>query len=321
MLNTKNGRAVFAGPFLSAPMIRFIVTTLLLVLGVVFEVGHSMSLSANSSPFVTNVTAAATSGGSEPALTLVENSTTNLYVHGTISDADGCADVATNGSVAGKFYRTNHLNADLCSADNNDCYTISNVACVKTGCDGPGDTVFTFECTAQIQYYADTTVSGPHSGSDWTAKITATDAATATGSQSDTIEMNSTVALDVTPSIDYGTINLGVESAQKTLTITNTGNSGIDIDVSGSGSMNCQSGSIPVENAHYSQSQGFAYAAGTPLAQTATEVELNLANQTNDAATSTKDMYFVLKNPALGVGGTCANTLTISARADTENGW
>lgn len=302
-------------------MIRFVVTTIILVLGTVFIVDPSKPLSANSSPLVTNVTAAATSGGSESTLTLIENSATSLYVHGTASDTDGCADVATNGSITGKFYRSNHLNADLCSADNNDCYTISNAACVKTGCDGPEDTVFTFECTALIQYYADTTVAGPHNGSDWTAKITATDASTATGSQSDTIEMNSTVALDVTPSIDYGTINLGAESAQKTLTTTNTGNSGIDIDVSGSGSMSCQSGSIPVENAHYSQSQGFTYADGTPLAQTATEVELNLANQTNDVATSTKNLYFVLKNPALGVGGTCTNTLTISARADIENGW
>lgn len=294
----------------------------LLLVGSVFVVSTRSTLLAASSPTVNSVTAASSSGGSETSLTLIESSTTTLYVHGTITDADGCADVATNGSVTGKFYRSSHAFGDGCSADNNDCYTIDNASCVKTNCDGtPEDTTFNYECSIPVQYYADTTTTGPHTGSDWTAKISATDASTATGNATDTIEMNNTVALDTTPSIDYGTNDLGSESGEQSLTTTNTGNTSIDIDLSVSGPMNCTSGQIAADRVHYSQTSSFAYSQKPALSTTLTETELDLAPRSNDAAPSTKNMYFKLITPATGVGGSCSNTLTVLAKADSENGW
>lgn len=293
-----------------------------LLVGVVFVLSTRSALRAAAAPTVNSVTAASSSGGTETALTPIENSATTLYVHGTVTDADGCADVATNGSITGKFYRSNHLNADSCSADNNDCYTINNASCIKTNCDGtPEDTTFNYECSLPVQYYADTTTTGPHAGSDWTAKITATDASTATGSATDTIEMNSTVALDVTSSIDYGTNDLGSESGEQSLTTTNTGNTNIDIDLSVSGPMNCSSGQIAADRVHYSQTSSFVYSQKPALSTTPTETELDLATRSNDAAPSTKNMYLKLVTPATGVGGSCSNTLTVSAKADSENGW
>lgn len=274
-----------------------------------------------SAPTVDSVTASATSGGSETTLTLTENTTTALYAYGVITDADGCADVATNGTVTGKFYRTDHLNADSCSPDNNDCYTMTNAQCTKTGCDGPGDNVFNYECTAQIQYYADSTMTGPHTATNWTAKIAATDASTATGANTDTIEMNSTIALDIGSAITYGSLVLSAQSAEQTLTITNTGNTGIDVDTSAASDMTCSTGSIPVSAVHYSMAQGFAYASGTAVSTGSQELELNLANRTNDASASTKNVYFRLLVPASGAGGDCTNIVTITAKTDAENGW
>ncbi len=294
-----------------------------LLVGILFTASTHSPLHAAAAPTVNSVTTTSSSGGSETSsFTLIENSTTTVFVHGTITDPDGCADVATNGSVTGKFYRSNHSFGDGCSADNNDCYVFTNAICTKTNCDGtPEDTTFNYECSIPIQYYADTTTTGPHSASDWTAKIIATDAATASGSATDAIEMNSTVALDVTPSINYGTNDLGSESGEQSLVVTNTGNTAIDIDLSVNGSMNCSSGQITPDRVHYSRDSSFAYSQKPALSTTPTELELDLANRSDDAAPSTKNAYFKLVTPSTGVGGSCSNTLTVSAKADAENGW
>lgn len=298
--------------------------SLMLGAGILFVVASAFSAHGAAAPVVSTATAAATSGGNQSLLTLAENTTTTLYVYGAISDADGCEDVASNGTVTGTFYRSNHANGDTCSADNNDCYAIANAQCTKTSCDGPEDTTFNYECTAQIQYYADSTTAGTHAGSDWTAKITATDATSATGSNVDAIEMNTTIAHSMASSIDYGTVDLDAESSQKTLTIINTGNSGVDIDISADGDMSCSQGTVPVGNVHYSETTGFEYVAGTAVTPSPVEYELNLANRTNDASESTKSMYlkFRMPNPIVtALGGTCSNVLTITAKADAENGW
>lgn len=300
------------------PLIAIVALVFLLT---VFTISSRVANGA-STPVVDTVTAAATSGGSESTITLTENTTTSLYVHGAISDADGCEDVATNGTVTAKFYRSNHSNGFSCSADNNDCYVILNGACAKSGCSGPGDNFFNYECTAAIQYYADTTVTGTQSASDWSATVTATDSLGAAASSTDTIEVSSTVALAVSPStLAYGEIPLGGQSQEQTATITNAGNVGIDIQVSVDGAFSCATGVLPTDAAHYSLSQGFAYAAGTALSTQNVEVEFNLAPRSNDSTPITKNLYLLLQTPSTGAGGSCSNTLTITSAPDTENGW
>ncbi|MBI4272961.1 hypothetical protein HY621_03865, partial [Candidatus Uhrbacteria bacterium] len=277
---------------------------------------------AGSAPIVNSVTAAAASQGNSATFTLTENTTTTLYTHGTITDIDGCADVATNGTITGKLYRTNHTSGDGCSTDNNDCYSVQNANCTKTACDGPEDNTFSYECTTAIHYYADSTTSGQYASTNWTAKITATDGALLSASASDTIEMNSTIALSLSSSsIQYGSLNLDAQSAQQTLSIANTGNTGIDINLSASGGMACDSGSMPVDAAHYSLTSGFSYAGGISLTGSQTELEFDLTTRTSDASPQTKDIYFILKAPSSGAGGNCSNSLTITSRADAENGW
>ncbi len=272
-----------------------------------------------AAPTVDSTTVSETSGGSETSMSLIENTTKTVYIAGQITDTDGCDDVATNGTVTGKFCGA--VGCD-CSADNNDCYVIGNGACSKTGCNPPSDNSFNYECTAAIQYYADSTTAGPYSNSNWTARITATDAALLTGTRSGTIEMNTLLALNLSAtSITYGELTLGQESAQKSLTITNTGNSGIDLDLSVNGAMTCSLGTISATATQYSSSTGFSFGNGTALSASATEFELSLAQLTNDTASSSKDLFFKLKIPDIGVGGACSNTMTVTAKADTENGW
>lgn len=286
--------------------------------------GKSTQLFAASAPTVDTATAAQTSGGSQASFNLTENTSAMVYVHGAITDLDGCEDVATNGTVTAKFYRTNHASGDGCSADNNDCYVLNNASCSKTGCTGPGDNTFNYECTAAIQYYADSTTQGPQAASSWTAKVTATDQAVTTGTLTDTIEMNTLVALNVPANLSYGTIVLDTVGVEQALTVTNTGNSGIDNKFQVDGDMICNgqgSVNIPAGNARYSGTTGFAWADGTSLSTTLTEFELNLGARTNDASALTKDVFLRLKMPVDGVRGTCTNTLSVVSSADTENGW
>ncbi len=296
----------------------------LLVLLAAFIILYSLSMrygNANSTPSVDTVTASATSWGNESAFSLTEGTTTTLYVHGTITDPDGCNDIAQGGTITGKVYRSDVPGGADCAADNTNCYTITNAQCVQSGCTGDGDTTLDYQCSIPIQYYADSTMSGPHAATDWTARITATDASSASGSGTGTIEMNSTIALHTTPSIDYGTINFNDQSAEQTLTVTNTGNTGIDVMVSANGVMSCNSGSIDASNVHYASTPALGYDLGVPLSTTPTKIELDLSHQTQDGIPETKNIYTTLKMPELGIGGNCSNMLITTATADTDNGW
>jgi len=133
--------------------------------------------------------------------------------------------------------------------------------------------------------------------------------------------MFSLIALDIPGSIAYGTLGPDEQSAEQTNTITNTGNSGIDVNVRVDGAMTCSAGSIDTANVRYSTSSGFNYDTASSTATTDQETELDLSPRTDDAASSTKSMYFKLKTPQSGSGGACSNTLTITAKVDQENGW
>jgi hypothetical protein len=275
-------------------------------------------------PSVDTATAAQTSGGSQASFNLTESAATTLYVHGSITDADGCEDVAVNGTVTGKFYRSNLGAADSCTNDNNDCYPLLNSNCTKTGCSGPGDNVFNYECTAEVQYYADSTTAGPQSSTDWTAKVKATDQATNVGTLTDTIEMNTLIGLDVPANMSHGSIALDTVGPEQTFIVTNSGNSGIDTNLKVDGAMICDgqgSQNIPAGNTHYSGTTGFNWADGTALTTAFVEYELNLGPRINDATAITKDLFFKLKMPVSGLRGTCNNTLTATALADVEGGW
>lgn len=285
---------------------------------------NAITNASGSVPAVDTTTAAQTSGGSETSFNLTENTTTTLYVHGAITDLDGCEDVAVNGTVTAKFYRTNHASGDGCSADNNDCYVLNNASCTKTSCTGPGDNVFNYECTAPLQYYADSTAQGPHAASNWTAKVTATDQALTFGTQTDTIEMNTLVALNVPANMNYGTIALDAVGTEQILDVTNTGNSGMDTKFQVNGDMICDGGgsvNIPAGNARYTGTTGFAWADGISLSTTLTEFEFNLGPRTSEVSAQIAPIYFLLRMPLNGVRGICTNTMSVVSSADTENGW
>jgi hypothetical protein len=127
--------------------------------------------------------------------------------------------------------------------------------------------------------------------------------------------MGSTLALDVTQSIEYGSVAVGAVSTEQTATISNTGNRAIDAEVSADGAMTCDTlGSIAAAQAKWSLSTGFTYAsAGTALSTTPTTMDDSTAQRTG-AATET-DTFWKLQVPS-GVAGACTNNVTFTAIAD-----
>ena len=170
-----------------------------------------------------------------------------------------------------------------------------------------------------MQFYADPTdVGAPQAATNWTFQATPSDAGGAGTPGTDTEEVNSLTALNVTAAINYGTLALGANTdlTNQTATITNTGNRSLNSQLSGT-AMACTIGSVPIANQKYSD-VAFDYdLAGTALSGTPATLVLTLPQPTNDVSpVITDDTLWGLGMPASGVSGSCSGTNTFTALND-----
>ena len=247
------------------------------------------------------------------SVTLSEGTTKNVVCTSVVTDNDGYADIT---SVQAKLYRTG-VGAGA-PDDPANHYTLSGDAqCVPSGGSG---TTENYTCTFAVYFYADPTDTGSAYETDnWTCQVTPSDGIGAGTAATDTIEMNSLIALDVTATINYGTLALGTNTGTTdyTTTVTNTGNRQIDIQLDGYGStdgdgkaMVCTIGSITIGNERYSLTAATAWSAKTQLTDTATTLTtFDLAK----GASSTKNVYWGFGMPSSGVGGSCSGKVNFTA--------
>lgn len=251
------------------------------------------------------------------AIHLTENTTTAVTVTATVSDNNGCEDID---SVQVKLFKTD-TGASAADDDNNH-YTVSAVS--DGNCTAGGaDLTDTFTATVNVNYYADPTDDGSiYADTNWTAEVTPFDESTGT-SDTDTIEMSTLTALNVSGSISYGTVGLGEDtgSTDQSVTVTNTGNEGIDIDLDGYGdadgdgyAMVCTAGNVPIADEKYSATASTEYDSKVALSDSATELDMDIPQQT--ASASTKDTYWGLSMPSEGVRGTCSGVVVFTANSD-----
>jgi hypothetical protein len=134
--------------------------------------------------------------------------------------------------------------------------------------------------------------------------------------------MNSLVALDVTSSIDYGTLAPGGENdTDKTATVTATGNVGLDVEYSGT-DMSSGSNSISVSQQKYDLTGGKTWSnMDYTLSSTPTERELNCQKTTNHSSPATKNTYFRIKIPEGQPTGTYFGTNTFGAVKGETGDW
>jgi len=258
----------------------------------------------NSAPSLSSVDL---NGGS--AITLTENATTTITCTGTITDTNGGSDIS---SATSSVYRSDL--GSSCTADDENCYKIGSSECVL-GTPSGNDRSAT--CTTNIWFFADPTDSGTYSASTWQCEITATDAQSAQGSGTDATppELNTLVALDVTSSIDYGTLSAGdtVDPITMTTTATTTGNASIDVQLSGTDLTGA--GTIDVGQQKYATSS-VAYSGATALSGTPTTLELESTKPTENPSNQSDVVYWGISIPAGQTVGEYDGTNTFTAIAD-----
>jgi len=223
-------------------------------------------------------------------INLNADSTTTVTITATISDPDGCEDVFTNGSITGVFYDAG-AETDSCTADDNDCYPNLTFTEVDDTCSGVGDTTGEAQATVDVWFIA-------NASNQWTAKVTATDSQSQSGSNTQTVTINELAAfkLDVS-NIDYGTVNPNEISAEKAVKITTTGNVAVDVKLSGT-DLTWSGYTIPVGQQKYASSTGFDWETqGTALTETPTCYELSTGKPTQHPSNQSEYIYWRLKVP------------------------
>ena len=151
----------------------------------------------NSQPVVESVTISDQSYGAAVDPLTVSGAGQILYVHGTISDADGCAEIEQPTQLSGDFYETS---AGSCSGAPN-CFSVGGMGMIDE-CD-PGDASDTqaryqFELSMAPEMF----VSPPVTTESWTVEVTVDDINNASGTGDDVVGLQILVPATPTPTVE-----------------------------------------------------------------------------------------------------------------------
>lgn len=275
----------------------------------------------NSSPAVDSITFSASSYGTAETPFTPTEAVQTRYVHGFISDVNGCIEINSSGTTTMthvKLFRSSATNGTNCTADSNDCFVLTNTQVDQ--CSGGGDTISRYQATAYgIPYWIDATdaSSASYSAQSWVAWARVVDVNNGSGT-ADTagdLEVATLTALDVASSASFGSVAIGGDSSEVIIQATNTSNEDfIDTQVSGTDFACPNNTSIQVGQVRYASTTGFAYANGVALTSGATTLNSNISQRTNDASVSSTPTYWILRVPSIGVAaGSCTSTITFAA--------
>jgi len=276
---------------------------------------------ANQAPSVANISL---NGGT--TISLVESVTTSVQAVASTTDENGQSDIT---SVIGRIFRSGVTSSESCTLDDNNCY--EDLTCVTSSCTGAATSCHA-TCSFDVWYYAeptDGTVSQPDetpwSAEHWVAWIKAIDSSNASSSatnSSETVDVGSLLALDVSPPIDYGELSPEQKNdpLDKTTTITNTGNCSLDLTLYGL-DMTSGGDTIVVGKQKYATSSE-TYALSTSLlVSPGAELELDLPKTTASSSPATDDVWWGIEIPAGQSFGTYSGTTTFEAKKNEVGAW
>jgi len=260
--------------------------------------------------------------GSPITLFMKGSDTAVSTVNSSVIDLNGCSTLV---SATAMVYFSNVAGGYNCVSNDNNCYSIGSANCAVSNCSGADDTEATYTCTTNLKYYAmptDNSLGNPNSSYNWLSRINVFDGTNYSATTSPGVELNTTMAIEVLESdIDFGNqLFMGDDSGTEnaTTTLENYGNSPINTEISGTNMVGNPSGTINVGYIEWSLSN-FTWSAGTDLALTAMEVNLDAPRPTS--ATPIRDyMYWGIGIPF----GTPANDFegvnTFTVKIDSS-GW
>jgi len=242
-------------------------------------------------PVVTNVSL---NGGLD--ISLLPGATTTIYATGTVTDQNGYTDLLNATST---IYRSGAGAA--CAADNNNCYISTAPLCTFSNCSGNSCTV---SCQADIYFHADATDITPYEGEEWLALIEAEDQTGGIdiGAVASGVELLTLQALDVTTSINYGSLEVAstTGSYNPTTTVQNLGNVPIDIELEGTDLTDGGDSFIPTSEQKFSTTT-FSYSAcgtcGTLSSTTPVSLDVDLSKPSAVIPPVTDVVYWGIEIP------------------------
>lgn len=264
-----------------------------------------------SAPVISSVSV---NGGT--SITLSPNTTTNISVNATVTDANGCGEITT-GTTTVLLYRSG-ITSSTCSgsASNLNCYIATSFTASST-CSGGSQNTTT---TIPLQYFAQATdASSSFSGQTWmaTVKFTTPDVTTGTADSAG-VTLNTLTAINVTTSsINYGTITANTNSGatNQLTTVANAGNSSSSLQLSAQATLTSGANSIATSSQSYAAS-AFTYGVGaTSTALTASNVTVGSFTLTSPTSTTNVSgtIFWGLGVPNATPTGTYSGTNVFSA--------
>ena len=241
----------------------------------------------------------------DSAITLTAGSNITVMANATITDTNGGGDISSANATLFNYVYSNESGP----ADEN--YKVVNSSCGLSAASGNTKTA---TCTFTLGYMI--------TNGTWTANITAWDfgSTNLTASGADNNTVNTLASLDVlNATIDHGTLSLGTNSsASKAMTVISLSNLQMDSRFSGT-NFSCTVGAINVSDTRYSLTSGDYDSMSTDLTNaTVTQSTFDLGVRgiaTAEGTNSTKDEFWTIKLASSGIGGTCTNTLYVTAIA------
>lgn len=283
---------------------------------------------------ITVSTVQGTGGAAVATVTTAENTSMNIYVHGTFTDNNSCQEVATStgsGYILVQLERTNQGTCDYQSdagsnnyvscivwqASANSSVNDANASTTFSSCDSATDPTGSFDTRFPLFWNIDETEVGQHVATDWTGTAVAHDGTTyGTTSSGDTFEVDERKALDVTAAIDFGSLSVGSTSSAQTVTVTHTGNSDTqDAQIEGT-NLTCSTGTLWYDLMRYSSTSGDAWSVYQQVASSAADQNLQMSKAAVTTSASTDSSFIKLEVPTPTssiFAGTCAGTLTFTA--------
>ncbi len=193
--------------------------------------------------------------------------------------------------------------------DGNNHY--SNTSCSPIT---PQDENMDYICAFEVQYYAD-------NSSDWICNATVDDGGLVpTNNISNYAIINPLVAIKMDPLLDYGDLEVGETSPDRTANVTNAGNRDANISVEGWGdtpgdgyAFVCDFGHIDLSYERYNTTGGSGYPDMYQLTGATSMIpDFYVPQRTSESQDSISPTYWQVQIP-VGAGGVCNGKILFSA--------
>jgi len=288
-----------------------------------------------------------TDGSGDLTLSTSQGETQNFTVEFIVTDDNSCDSNEISSAVMhARLSSVAQASCDDNGEDDTDsCYAFAQAgtggSCVQDtsidDCTGTTDTTVGWKCTFPLNYNTEPTVALSTQAADvWRVAIQATDNNSAASTLTDdtgSVEMGQFLSYAFTAGtpVAYGTVGVGDDSSEQTVTMQSRGNIGLDMELSGGNSggdgmcvadyPTCAGNKIAIAKQVYNLSAAGGWSGGAALAYSASEVEMNVNKPASGALTPTGNVYMYLQIPAAQGAGLYAGEAVLAGVTSESAGW